>query len=51
MAKSYSFGSSARRGFVVRHMKEISRRGLNAASGNFPAGSRVRFIRTPGGRR
>jgi hypothetical protein len=27
----------------VKHLKEISRGGLNSASGNFPAGSNVRF--------
>jgi hypothetical protein len=41
--KTYSFGSSAKHIFVVRHMKEMSRAGLNAASGNFPAGSNVRI--------
>jgi hypothetical protein len=42
----YSFGSSAKRMTAIRHMKEISRRGLNAASGSFPAGANVRIRNT-----
>lgn len=41
--KVYSFGGSAKHIFVLKHMKELSRAGLNAASGNFPAGSNVRI--------
>jgi hypothetical protein len=29
----------------ILHMKQINRAGLNQASGNFPAGSNVRFVR------
>jgi len=43
-SKGYSFNNSAAHGyFVVRHMKQLNRAGLNAASGNFPAGSNVRI--------
>ena len=31
------------KGGTIRHQKELKRRGLNVASGNFPVGSNVRI--------
>jgi hypothetical protein len=46
VAKGYSFNTANRNATekTVRHMKTRFRRGLNVASGNFPAGSNVRII-------
>jgi len=33
---------------TIRHLKELKRSGLNAASGGFPAGSNVRIKRARG---
>ena len=41
--KGYSFNASAKRMPQIRHMKQVNRTGLNATSGNFPAGSGVRI--------
>jgi hypothetical protein len=48
--KSYSFNNNAVHFYTpIRHLKELRRSGLNAASGNFPAGSNVRIKnRRPG---
>jgi hypothetical protein len=51
MAQGFNFGGSARRSGPTKHFKEIFRRGLNATSGGFTAGSKVRFKHSPGGRR
>lgn len=31
----------------IAHLKEISRGGVNPASGSIPAGSRITFVRKP----
>jgi len=31
----------------IAHLKEISRGGVNPASGSIPAGTRVKFVRKP----